>query len=188
LVARHIGVVGYRWGILRPPLIKWICDFFPIGKVTRKVRRQSGFSAACRNAMDAVRCKPREHAMPASVDSFPERRFLRRVLICAGVICALMIAFKYLVVEQPAISALCESDAPAWWCTIRDLTIRLFYPRIPGIASLVCGVIALLLGGHQSARWWSVAAILLAAPSIVLWGADYAAPGFILGLIRLLRG
>jgi hypothetical protein len=126
--------------------------------------------------------------MFASVDSPPGRRLLRRVLISAGVICALMIAFKYLVIEQPAISALCESDAPAWWCTIRELTVRLFYPRIPGIASLVCGIIALLMGGHPTARWWAVAAVILAAPSIVLWGADYAAPGFVLGLIRLLRG
>jgi hypothetical protein len=126
--------------------------------------------------------------MLASVVSPPERRLLRHVLIWAGVICALTIAFKYLVVEQPAISAICESDAPAWWCSIREAIIRLFYPRIPGIASLVCGVIALLLGGHRSARWWSVAAIILAAPSIVLWGADYAAPAFVLGLIRLLRG
>lgn len=124
----------------------------------------------------------------ASVVSSPERRLLHRTLIWAAVICALTVAFKYLVVEQPAISAICESDAPAWWCPIREAAIRIFYPRIPGIASLVCGVIALLLGGHRSARWWSVAAILLAAPSIVLWGADYAAPAFVLGLIRLLRG
>jgi hypothetical protein len=126
--------------------------------------------------------------MSASVDSPSGRRSLRRGLIWAGVICALMIAFKYLVVEQPAVSALCESDAPAWWCTIREMIIRLFYPRIPGIASLVCGIIALLLGGHRTARRWAVAAVILAAPSIVLWGADYAAPGFVLGLIRLLRG
>lgn len=126
--------------------------------------------------------------MSASVVSSPDRRLLHRTLIWAGAICVLTIAFKYLVVEQPAIAAICESDAPAWWCPIREAIIRLFYPRIPGIASLVCGVIALLLGGHRSARWWSVAAILLAAPSIVLWGADYAAPALVLGLIRLLRG
>lgn len=116
------------------------------------------------------------------------RRLLIRVLIWAAVLCAIAVAIKYLVVERPVISAICESDAPAWWCAIREAIIRLFYLGIPAVASLVFGIVALLLGGHRSARWWSVAAIILAAPAIVLWGADYAAPAFVLGLVRLLRG
>ncbi len=116
------------------------------------------------------------------------RRLLVRVLIWAAVVCAVAVAIKYLVVERPAISAICESDAPAWWCAIRETIIRVFYVGYPSYLSLALGVVALLSAGRTWARWWAIAAIILAAPSIVLWGADYAAPAFLLGLIRLLRG
>ena len=130
----------------------------------------------------------RENGMSASVVSSSERRLLLRVLLWAAVLCALSVAFKYLVVEQQAIAAICESDAPAWWCQVRESIIVFFYNRYPAIASLALAIVALLLGGHRSARYWAILAIILAAPSIVLWGADYAAPAFLLGLIRLLRG
>jgi hypothetical protein len=121
-------------------------------------------------------------ALPADI-----RRSVIRVLCWALAICALALAFKYLVVERQALAVICESAAPEWWCEIRESIILVFYQDIPAIASLALAIVALLMDGRRSARILSVTAIILAAPAIVLWGADYAAPAFVIGLLRLLR-
>lgn len=110
-----------------------------------------------------------------------------QVLLLAAALCAIAIAFRYLVVERQPVALLCEAAGAPWWCAIRESIIRLFYSDMIGIVSLGCGLVALLLGGRSGARWWAIAAVVSAAPSIVLYSADYAAPAFLLGLIRLLR-
>lgn len=125
--------------------------------------------------------------MSASVAAAPERRLLFRVLACAGALCAIAIAFRYLIIERQAIAEFCEAGGLPWWCAIREGIIVTFYSDAVGIVSLAMAVLALLLYGRLSGRFWSIAAIVWAAPSIVLYSADYAVPAFLMGLIRLLR-
>lgn len=124
----------------------------------------------------------------ASVVSAPDRRLLIRVLLWAAFLCAIAIAFRYLVIEFRPVASICEEAAAPWWCEIREAVIRIFYSDMVGIMSLGMGLVALLLGGKAAAPVWAIATIIWAAPSIVLYSADYAAPAFVLGLIRLLRG
>lgn len=112
---------------------------------------------------------------------------MTQVIFAALVIFAISVALKYLVVENSELAVICQSEAPLWWCPIRETLIRTFYLRIPAVASLVLGLLAIVLGGRPLARPLAITAILLAASSLVLWGADYAAPGLLLGLLRLLR-
>lgn len=116
-----------------------------------------------------------------------ERRRLVVVLAWAAALCAIAIAFRYLVIELRPVAELCESAAAPWWCVVREAIIRIFYSDIVGVMSLWMAVVALLLGGLAMAQSWAVAAVIWAAPSIVLYSADYAVPAFLLGLLRLLR-
>lgn len=122
------------------------------------------------------------------VSAATERRVLVRVLGWAAFLCAIAIAFRYLVIELQPVAAMCEGGGGPWWCAIREAVIQIFYSDLVGIMSLAMGLIALLLGGKSSGPIWAIAAIIWAAPSIVLYSADYATPAFVLGLIRLLRG
>ncbi len=128
-----------------------------------------------------------ENSMSASVVSAPERRLLSGVLASAAGLCALAIGFRYLIIERQPIAEFCEAAGAPWWCAIREGIIVTFYSDMVGIMSLVMGLLALLLGGRPSGRFWAIAAIIWAAPSIVLYSADYAAPAFLLGLVMLVR-
>lgn len=124
----------------------------------------------------------------ASAVSVTDGRLLIRTLAAAAVLCAVAIAFRYLVIELQPVAAMCEEAGAPWWCAIREAIIRIFYSDVVGVMSLGMGIVALLLGGRASAHQWAIAAMIWASPSIVLYSADYAAPAFLLGLIRLLRG
>ncbi len=126
--------------------------------------------------------------MSASVAAIPERRLLVRVLGWAAFLCALAMAVRYLVIELQPVAQLCEASGPPWWCGAREAIIQIFYSDAIGMLSLGLGGVALLLGGRPSGAIWAIAAIVLAAPSIVLYSADFATPAFLLGLLRLLRG
>lgn len=119
----------------------------------------------------------------------PDRRVLVRTLVAAAILCALSIAFRYLVIEFQPVALLCEGGGVTpWWCGVREAVITIFYSDAVGMMSLGMGLVALLLGGRRTGAVWAVAAIIWASPAIVLYSADYAAPAFLLGLIRLLRG
>ena len=124
----------------------------------------------------------------ASIVSAPDRRLLVRVLGWAAFLCAVAIAFRYLVIEFQPVAAICEESGAPWWCAVREAIIHIFYSDMVGITSLGMGIVALLLSGKSAGPVWAIAAVIWAAPSIVLYSADYAAPAFLLGLIRLLRG
>ena len=115
-----------------------------------------------------------------------DRRLLRRVLAWAAGLCLIALAFRHLAIEFPPVAGLClVTDAP-WWCAIRQAIIQTFYSDGVGFISLVLGFVA-LFGGRTQGPMWAIATIVLAAPSIVLYSADYAVPAFLMGLIRLLR-
>lgn len=126
--------------------------------------------------------------MSSIVVSAPSgRRLLFSVLAWAALLCATAMAFRYLVVEFQPVAALCTESGALWWCGIREGIIHIFYSDAVGIMSLGMGLTALLLGGRPSGFIWAIAAVIWAAPSIVLYGADFAVPAFLLGLLRLLR-
>ena len=115
-----------------------------------------------------------------------DRRLLRRVLTWAVLLCLSALAFRHLVIEfQPVVGLCVVNDAP-WWCVIRQAIIQTFYSDGIGIISLCLGLVA-LFGSRTYGPMWAIATIVLAAPSIVLYSADYAVPAFLMGLIRLLR-
>ncbi len=116
-----------------------------------------------------------------------KRRLLYSVLAWATGLCALAIAFRYLIIERQPIAEFCEAAGAPWWCAIREGIIVTFYSDAVGMVSLLMALLALLLGGRPSGRFWAIAAIIWAAPSIVLYSADYAAPAFLLALVMLVR-
>lgn len=126
--------------------------------------------------------------MTVGVAAVPERRLLVRVLGWAALLCALAMAIRYLVIELQPVALLCETSNPPSWCGVREAIIQIFYSDAVGIMSLCMGGVALLLGGRPAGVMWAIAAIIWAAPSIVLYSADFATPAFLLGLLRLLRG
>jgi hypothetical protein len=110
-----------------------------------------------------------------------------RVFCWAVGLCALAIAFRYLVIELRPVAAMCEADAPPFWCAIRQSIITVFYSDAIGSASLAAAVLSFVLYLQRGSRFIAVLAVLLGAPAIVLYSADIAVPGFLIGMLRLLR-
>lgn len=115
-----------------------------------------------------------------------DRRLLRLVLTWAAALCVLALAFRHLVIEFQPVAGYCLINGVPWWCGVRQAIIQTFYSDGVGIISLVMGLAA-LFGSRSYGPMWAIATIVLAAPSIVLYSADYAVPAFLMGLIRLLR-
>jgi hypothetical protein len=115
------------------------------------------------------------------------RRTTWKLFYWAVALCALAIAFRYLVIEFRPVATLCDVDAPPFWCGIRQLIITVFYSDAIGAASLAAALLAFLLYRQRGSRFIASLAVLLGAPAIVLYSADIAVPGFLIGLLRLLR-
>lgn len=115
------------------------------------------------------------------------RRSTMRLLAWSIGLCLLAIAFRYLVIEWRPVSTMCEVAVPPFWCAIRKLIIEVFYSDAIGIASLVAAALAFVLYRRKGSRFLAGVALILAGPSIVLYSADIAVPGFLLALLRLLR-
>lgn len=115
------------------------------------------------------------------------RRSTWKLFYWAVGLCALAIAFRYLVIEFRPVATLCETDAPPFWCGIRQIIITVFYSDAIGIASLAAALLAFLLYSQRGSRFIAMLAVLLGAPAIVLYSADVAVPGFLIGMLRLLR-
>ena len=116
-----------------------------------------------------------------------DQRRLVRVLSWSAGLCALAIAFRFLVIEFQPVATLCLESTPPWWCPIRETVIKTFYSDAVGMISLGFGFVALLLGRRPADGILAIIAVITAAPSIVLYSADFAVPAFLLGLLRLLR-
>lgn len=109
------------------------------------------------------------------------------ILSVALALCLAAVAFRYGVVEYRQVALLCEAQAPAWWCSVRQGVIEAFYPGGFGVASLIAGSVAIALFRRPLGRPFAIVAVLVGAPALVLYSADFAVPGFFLGLIRLIR-
>lgn len=93
------------------------------------------------------------------------------------------LAYRYLVVQQHWIGHICDPGTGPWWCHVRQAVILFFQASGFGILALIGGVIALFLG------YPAMIALALFAGSagLVLYNAETAGMGFVLGLIAALR-
>jgi len=115
------------------------------------------------------------------------RQPIWRVLGFSIGLCLLAVAFRYLVIEWRPVALLCEAAIPPFWCAIREVLIEVFYSDAIAIASLAAAILAFVLYRQRGSRMIATVAMILASPSIVLYGADLAVPAFLLALLRLLR-
>lgn len=115
------------------------------------------------------------------------RRSTMKLLAWSVGLCLLAIAFRYLVIEFRPVSLMCEVASPPMWCAVRKFIIEVFYSDAIGIASLVAAALAFVLYRQKGSRFIAGLGLILAGPSIVLYSADIAVPGFLLALLRLLR-
>lgn len=96
---------------------------------------------------------------------------------------AAAMGLRYQVVEPAAVGLLCDPGTGPWWCALRAVAIGLFGSGLIGLASVVSGVLAHVL----DRRWLALVALVAGAVGLVLYNADAAAAGFVIGLLRAVR-
>lgn len=111
------------------------------------------------------------------------RNQLMKIAAAVAVVLALALAARFLMVEPRGASLMCASDQAAWWCPLRSGLVVVFQWWVFGVVSVVAGLVGLIFGG----RGWGVAALLAGAAGLVLYNAEPAAVGFVLGLIVVMR-
>lgn len=92
-------------------------------------------------------------------------------------------AVRYLVVEPASVGLLCDPGTGPWWCSLRAAIVVLFGSGVLGFLSLASGLLAHLLDW----RGLAVLALVAGAAGLVLYNADTAAAGFVIGLLRAVR-
>ena len=95
----------------------------------------------------------------------------------------LALALRYLLVEPHAMGHLCDLGDGPWWCYFRLAVILTFSIGGLGFVSLGAGIVSLF----RRSRTAAVAAMLVGTAGLVLYNADSAAIGFLLGMIQLAR-
>ena len=92
-------------------------------------------------------------------------------------------AFRYQVVEPSAVGLVCDAGTGPWWCVLRAAVIALFASSLLGLASLAAGILAHAL----DKRGLAAIALIAGAAGLVLFNADTAAAGTVIGLLRAVR-
>jgi len=118
----------------------------------------------------------------------PRRQFLIAVL---GAIAGAGIgaALRYFAIEVHEIGQLCDPGTGPLWCLPRQAIVQIFLIRDPlgigvlGAAALLAGLGALIQGGRIAIY----IAVALGGFGCVLYNADLAAIGLILGLLAAAR-
>lgn len=96
---------------------------------------------------------------------------------------AAAMAIRYQVVEPASVGLLCDPGTGPWWCGLRAAVVMLFGSGALGLLSLGSGLLAHLLDW----RGLAVLALVAGAAGLVLYNADTAAVGFVIGLLRAVR-
>ena len=96
---------------------------------------------------------------------------------------AAALAARYLFIESHWIGQTCEAEGAPLWCWPRYLIVQGFRFQIYGLLSVVAALWSYMLGGRRAAAL----AIATGAAGLVLYNAELAALGFLLGLIRFAR-
>ena len=106
------------------------------------------------------------------------------VAIAAGLgVLALAMAIRYSLIEPRDMGLACVAVSPPWWCGPRALLVLASTHSVWGLAAIVAGAAGLALRW----RWAAMVAFGAGLAGLVLYDAGTAGPGFLLGLIALLR-
>jgi hypothetical protein len=96
---------------------------------------------------------------------------------------AAAMALRYQVMEPSAVGLMCDAGSGPWWCSLRALFIGLFGSGMIGLVSLGTAIFAHLF----DRRGLALIALLAGAAGLVLYNADAAAAGTVIGLLRAVR-
>lgn len=111
---------------------------------------------------------------------------LRRALLAASIVAAAMgaaFALRILVIEPPEPAWACQSISPPWWCPLRLGGIEALRWGALGFVALAAGAFGLWRGCRRAA----LLALGCGAAGLVLYAAEPAAGGLLLGSLALLR-
>lgn len=113
------------------------------------------------------------------------RRHVGSSLLAALVLSIVLAAgLRYGLMESDLLHGLCAAGADDWRCTVRQWAPQLFMHERVGLAALALGVLALL----TRLRPLAALAVLAGGAGLVLYAADGAAVGLLLGLFVRLTG
>jgi len=107
----------------------------------------------------------------------------RRALLWAALGIGFGLAYRYLVVQQHWIGHLCDPGGGPWWCGPRTGLILFFQYSGFGILAVLTGALA-LWRGHA---WAIHTALAAGGAGLVLYNAETAGIGFVMGLVAALR-
>lgn len=116
----------------------------------------------------------------------PSGRRRRGLLICAALIAAAVAAgwaIRVWGVEPPEPAWACQSPAPPWWCPLRTGAIAVLRANAVGFVALLAGLAAIWTGSGRAA----LTALVFGGAGLVLYGAEPASGGLLLGALALLR-
>ena len=111
----------------------------------------------------------------------------RRALLWAALGIGFGLAYRYLVVQQHWIGHLCDPGDGPWWCGPRTGLILFFQYSGFGILAMLAGVLALWRGQGRGQGWAIYTALGAGGAGLVLYNAETAGIGFVMGLIAALR-
>lgn len=92
-------------------------------------------------------------------------------------------ALRYGFIEPQALNEACWAAISPWWCKPRQGLALLIDYQALGWASLVAAGLALTVGG----RGLVLGAIASGGLGVILYNADLAAVGLVLGAVRAIR-
>lgn len=123
--------------------------------------------------------------MPANTFPPPSSAPGARLLSWAalGLVLAAALGVRYGFVEPAEIAHLCDPGTGPWWCPARRVMIDAFYLQALGWASVAFALASLF----SRAQWVAWSAVAFGVAGMTLWGWDLAAPGLLVGALRLAR-
>jgi hypothetical protein len=123
-----------------------------------------------------------EIRLTVAASEWPRSRVLSWIYFAAGVL-ALAFLLRYALIEPHSIGIACGEDAAPWWCAPRQAIVLMHAWFVWGWLGLLGGVLALVFGWGWALRIGFAMSLM----GLVLYNADYAAPGLVLTLLRLPR-
>ncbi len=120
--------------------------------------------------------------MSVAASEWPRSRVLSWIYFAVGVL-AVAFVLRYAVIEPHSIGIACSEDVVPWWCEPRQAIVLMHAWYAWGTLGLLGGALALVFGW----RWALRLGFAMSLMGLVLYNADYAAPGLVLTLLRLPR-
>lgn len=106
---------------------------------------------------------------------------LTGLIVAFAAVVAASVALRYGLMESDALHGLCAAASDDWRCAARRYVPQLFIDQRIGWLALVAGALAMATRIPALAA----AAVISGGAGLILYSADYAAAGLLLGLIAL---